>query len=181
MINVDLIKKARSDDESFLIIYNKIFYDNNKPKLRMWLIKKGISYSELDDVETEMKFELIKGIEEYSYNKIYFEKYIWTKFNHCLLNYFQSKKLKKNSVEPFSNFDSEIIFDIGFIPEKKYIKSDFEILFTNMTQVQATICRLIYYNEWNKTQIIRYLDMSDNDYSNNLKVIRNSFLKYLSD
>ncbi len=180
MIDYELVKEARKNKAAMSKIYNEVFYDGKKPKLRMWLIKKGISFFELDDVETEMKISFIDGVERYNHPKIVFEKYIWTKFSHTLLNYYQNKKLKKNSTQTFSDIGEEVVFDIGYIPEK-YNKDDFEYVFTLMSRYEATICRLIYYNGWEKFQIINHLEISPKFYDECIINIRKIMKKYLID
>lgn len=181
MIDYGMVEKAKTDNNVLSEIYKEVFFDGNKPKLRMWLVKKGISFCELDDVETEMKLSFLSGINKYEHDKIEFEKYIWTKFQHTLLNYYQSKKLKKNSAQLLSDASDEVVFNIGYIPEKKYYKDDFEYLFTLMTRHEATICRLIYYNGWSKNQIISQLEITSKFYDRCLVNIRTVVGKYLMD
>jgi hypothetical protein len=180
MIDYEMVDEAKTDPAKLLKIYNQVFYDGKKPKLRMWLIKKGISYYELDDVETEMKLSFLAGVKKYEHDKIEFEKYIWTRFSHTLLNYYQSKKLKKNSIIPFGDISEEVVFNIGCLPEKR-CQDDFEYLFTLMTRYEATICRLIYYNGWEKQTIINHLEVSSNFYDKCLVNIRKIISKYMTD
>lgn len=180
MISVESVNLARTTPTVLIDIYRKIFFDGNKPKLRMWMIKKGVPYSDLDDLETEMKFAFISELNKYEYTKIDFEKYIWTDFSHILINYFQSKKLKKNNNLRLEFVTEKVVVDIGYIEVNKYDKSDFEILFLGLTRIQATMCRLIYYNDWNKEQIKNFLGMNKDDWENNLTVIKKNFLEYLS-
>jgi len=180
MITFAEVEKSRTNELMLSLIYNKVFYDGKKPKLRMWLIKKGVSFSELGDVETKMKLIFLESLSKYTHDKIDFERYVWTRFSHHLLCYFQSKTLQKNSVSTFSDVGDEVIVNIGFIPETSYVVDDFELVFTKMTQIQATICRFIYYNDWNKYQISRHLRITLKEYNGHLGGIRKIMKEYLS-
>lgn len=190
MITLEQVEQARNNPELITDIYNQVFNDNKKPKLRMWLVKKGVDYKELDDVESTMKLSFMKVIHKYNHDKISFEKYVWTEFNQVLLNYFQSKKVKKYTTIGFDDMNcmdedgseyvsKEISMDLGHIPEPDY-KYDFENIFSKLTQIQGTICRMIYYSEWNKDDVIEYLGISRDKYNREMKHIRTVFNSYLT-
>lgn len=189
MITLQQIQQAQINPNLIQQIYNTVFFDNKKPKLRMWLVKKGVDYSELDDVESTMKLSFMRVIMKYNHEKISFEKYVWTEFSQVLLNYFQSKKVKKYTTVGFDELNytdedgsecvpKEINMDLGFIPEPDY-KCDFEKVFSHLTRIQATICRMIYYSEWNKDDVVEYLGITKDKYNKELKQIKIVFKKYL--
>lgn len=190
MVTLKQIEQARIDTTMAEYIYNVIFYDGNKPKLRMWLVKKGVDYKELDVVESDMRMAFMKVLLKYNHNKISFEKYVWTDFSQCLLNYFQSKKEKKYTTISFDDINyngedgseqmaTELSMNLGFIPEPVDCKCDFETVFHKLTRVQATICRMIYYSGWNKKDVTEYLGINKDKYNKEMKQVRIIFKKYL--
>ena len=186
-ITLKLVEQARSDPSTAVQIFKSIFYDGKKPKLRMWLIKKGVDFQELDDVESVCKLEFMKQLYKYNHDKIAFEKYVWTEFSHILLNHFQSKKSKKVSLtdsldeklgDDADEYRGNVYMNLGFIPNPD-CESDFETVFNNMTRIQATICRLIYYSELDKNEIIEFLNIGRDKYVKEVKQIRIKMKQYL--
>lgn len=187
-ITLEQVELARMDEVEATKIYNIIFMDGKKPKLRMWLIKKGVDYKDLDDLEGVCKLEFMKHLYKYNHDKISFEQYMWTEFSHILLCYFQSKKSKKYQLtdsldEQLSVDDGEMMVNVhmnlGFIPNPDY-ELDFETIFCRLTRVQATICRLIYYSGWDKAGVIEYLGINKDKYAKEMRNIRSIFREYTS-
>ncbi len=184
MVKYEDVMKAKKDPKVMDDIYHKVFFDGAKPKLRMWLINKGVSFNELAEVESNMRMLFMLRLKTYKHDKIPFEKYCWTSFQYELANWFQNKKLKKNSNIGFddliTNNDTDVEVDIGYVSNiEDDCVYDFEFLFSRMTRLQATICRLLYYNEWVKEDIMSYLKLSKRKYSNELKYIKAVFIEYL--
>lgn len=186
VIDLDVIEQAKTEPSVLYKVYRQVFYDGNKPKLRMWLINSGIPYDSLGDLETEMKVCFMLGLNKYQHTKINFEKWIWTEFKYTLMNYFQSKKLLKNSNHTIftdmvvnSNEDSQ--FDVESEQgESELTQDDLEYYFLQMKCKQATICRLIYYNGWDKFNIMSQLNMTSQEYDDNMVEIRKIMKVYLS-
>jgi len=187
MITLQKVIMARTDESVATEIYNIIFMDGKKPKLRMWLIKKGVDYKDLDDVEGICKLEFMKHLYKYNHDKISFEKYMWTEFSHILLCHFQSKKSKKYQLtdsldEQLSTDDGEMVnniqMDLGFIPNPDY-ELDFETVFCKMNRIQATICRMIYYSDMEKSDVVEYLGISKDKYAKEIRHIRTIFKEYV--
>ena len=187
-ITLQQVELARTDEIEATKIYNVVFMDGKKPKLRMWLIKKGVDYKDLDDLESVCKLEFMKHLHKYNHDKISFQQYMWTEFSHILLCYFQSKKSKKNQLT--DSLDDELVvddgekvstiqMDLGFIPNPDY-EMDFEAVFCRLTRIQATICRLIYYSDLDKTDVIDYLGINKDKYAKEIRNIRSIFREYIN-
>ena len=191
MIQLSEVVEARSssDGEKISKIYREIFFDGSRPKVKMWLVKKGVHYNELDEVFSKMNLSFMLNLHRYKHDKIEFEKYIWTCFNQELLNHFHSKKLKKNSttigvddvVESKLN-DSEILeyeVNIGFVPAPEINTYDeYENFFLTLTQSQALICRMVYYSDYSKSEICEYLGIKKSKLKEEMENIRIAHEKY---
>ena len=117
-------------------------------------MKKDVYYGELNDVESIMSNVFMIGILEYEYDKVPFEKYVWTKFRFELASYFFSKnKLMKNSE---SSLDEKIEggFDIR-IDYSYDLKIDYGYIKKMLGKVQATILDLKKKNLNKKTKILK--------------------------
>ena len=188
VITIEEIRKAVLDSKQAEEIYKKIFYDGNKPKLRMWLVKKGVNFNELDVVESNMNLVFMLNLNKYQHDKIPFERYIWTCFNQELLNYFQSKKLKKNNNIGFGDLgvksddgdgvDYEV--NLGFIEADTTfeLESDMETLLHTLPQLQATIVRMLYYTGWEKDDVCEYLQISREKFNKEIKSAKTAFYNY---
>lgn len=187
-ITLQQVEQARTDETTATQIYNIIFMDGKKPKLRMWLIKKGVDYKDLDDLEGVCKLEFMRHLYKYNHDKISFEKYMWTEFSHILLCHFQSKKSKKYQLtdsldDQIIGDDGELInniqMDLGFIPNPDW-ELDFESVFCKLTRIQATICRMIYYSDMEKADVIEYLGISKDRYAKEVRQMRTTFKEYVN-
>lgn len=171
-------------------LFRKIFFDKGKNKVKMWLVKCNVSFNQLDEVESNMHLVFVNCLRTYNHDKIPFEKYCWTAFRQELLNFFTSKKYKKNGNVSFEDLvkkngdgdydTSELDVHLGVISDNVY-ELDFETVFMEMDQLSSFICRCIYYSDMDKQDVIEYLGISRNKFNQEVLKIRKVFSKYLQE
>lgn len=169
MIKAEVIKRARSNDRLCLKVYNKVFYDGSVNKVKRWLYKKGVREYEIDELESQMNVAFFKTLYVYDYDKIDFEKFVWIKFKQVLINHYHRKREVKKianiiSFEGYYDEDDELMkiddkkISIGYISENdNLLKSDFDNIVSDMTDIQALICKLRFYNKWTEKEVINHL------------------------
>jgi hypothetical protein len=195
MVTIEDVRNAKNDSNSFLDIYQKIFFDKYKrPKVRLWLRKSGVNNNEIDDVESMMIITLIIGIDKYNHDKIPFEKWIWEKFRFTLNNYYFSKKhIKKYSnmihmIDVYHFDDDKIeyegkVIDIGYVAgNDSLLEFDFDIIVSKMNFIQQFICRCRFYNNWSIKEIKNYMmsvyNVGDKQFNSELKKAAEIFKLY---
>lgn len=193
MISSNLVKKARDDEYTCLKIYNQVFYDGDTNKVKRWLYKRGVKENEIDDLLSKMNIAFFKTIYKYEYDKINFEKYIWIKFKQVLLNHFHRKKEVKKisnilSLEDYHDEDEDLIkmegksYSIGYISESdELLRKDFDNIVSNMTDVQALICKLRFYNKWSEKEVVNHLrdiGIPKREYLREVRTIKSIINKY---
>jgi hypothetical protein len=73
-----------SQDKPSLYAAYRFFFTKSKSQpgvIKKWLIKKGINFKEIDDLESTLKIVFINKYYSYTHNKIEFFTYMWTAFN----------------------------------------------------------------------------------------------------
>lgn len=190
-IKLEHIEKAKKDQTVCTKIFNIVFYDKGKSKLRMWLVKKGINFNDIDDVEAIMYLVFLHTVNIYNNDKINFEKYVWVKFQQALNNFFFSKNhIKKNSMsvsldEIIDNSSTGIVYNSGGknYYEMNDIGLDFENIVSNMTADESFICKCKYFSDWTDSQIIEYINtfknMTTDEYDLVMRSIRDVFTRYI--
>lgn len=146
--------------------YNNIFTDSTgESKVRKWLMKKGITGLDIDDLEGIMLDEFISGIEEYTYDHIKFEIFIWQKFIYALLCWFQKQKYLSSVYVKGEILEKDM-------PSCEVDGLDVEEILSLMTVDQRMIVRIKMNNGWNKHEIAEYLGLNSKEYSQQMEVIK---------
>lgn len=187
-LKIEDIHNAKTDRKCFNKVYKCIFYDGNVNKVSSWL-KKFISYNELPDVESDLKIILWLSIINYKFVKIDFEKYVWTKFQHFVFNYlFYKKFIKKHSpsikiIDVISQTDEYDYNDHKLMSDSfNYDDIDYDVdrLFGMLSDTQSFICKCKYYSNWTDSETMRFLNIDNKVYNNELnkikKIIGNYFI-----
>jgi hypothetical protein len=192
-MTIDEIEEAKINPNKLRELYKKLFYENGNPKLRYWLIKKGVSYNEVDDVESSMNELFMEGVMKYNNDKIDFEKWMWIKFKQQLSNYYSNKKLKKNADLIFEHdiekneedridesFYDKIKFDIGNVSDVTFDIDENIPHFMN--NLQRFIYRCKVYANFRDDEIFEVANfLTDNrkEFQNEVVNIRKIIKKYI--
>lgn len=182
MVNLSEVEKARCDVSVATSIYHKVFFDsNNNPKARMWLSKKGVPKRDLDEVEAQMRMTFVNCMNSYTYQKIPFEKYVWTEFTYTLINWFKSQKAKKVEMINIGLIDEngdEIDVNIGDLSDD--VALDFEVVIGMLPKNAQTIARTLFYSDgWKKSDIKSYYGFNECEFLSNMKIIKKVVRDYL--
>lgn len=182
MITLQRLKNASNDTKEAEKIVDEIVYDEKgNPKLRMYLLKMGVPFHELEDYEMNcihMILEHISGKFQNKYQKakIPFEKYMWFFMIQTVLNDFKKKNIyhsRYNSMEQIlEQHESNEPYDWMGSVEVDEFALDIENVFMEMTQRQAFICRCLYYSDWQAFEIINYLNIDKTTYSHEIEEIK---------
>jgi hypothetical protein len=178
MVTINEVQEAKNNIIIYKKIYKKIFYDDSgSPKLKKWLIKNGIKYNEVNDVESIMNEVFVKVFNKYNDDKISFEKYMWVKFKHALFNYFFNKKnVKKISME--CSLENEVVDGFDMNIEADYdLMIDINFIVNLMNNVQVAIFKL-KKDELNDFEIISKINIDAGEYYEELYKLQNLFELY---
>lgn len=178
--------RAQTDPLEQEKIYWSVFYNADaQPKLRKWLVKKGVPLHHVDDLESEMRVALFVAIHKYNHDKIPFEKYVWTEFQQILINWFISKSKRSGaqlSIDEMVEVHGDSIeLNLGNVTlDGGDTEFDAESIFSGMTQPQAFIARCLYYNEWTNNDVREYLHMTTAQYHRELTEVRRIVRTYFT-
>ena len=171
-------------------MYEIIFYDSKgSPKLKKWLVKKGVKYNKLNELTSIMIEVFMKSLEKYKHDKIDFEKYVWVRFGHALNNYFyRYNHIKKiiNEVSldelneregcnvEFYIIDNDMITNIDF-------NIDIDLMIKNFNNIQSFIFKCKYYNSWNDLEVQNWSDVlyPNEDYYKELGYVKSIIDLYI--
>jgi hypothetical protein len=185
MVELHDIEKARTDSGAANDIHDVLFYDaHGNPKVRMWLVKKGVPISDLDDVESDLKLTLAWCIKDYKHGKIPFEKFAWTVFSYVLTNWFNKKKANKNTLVSYGYDENagkmdEVDYYIGNLTDDFCF--DFESVISILPCKAKTVARIMYYNGWNKREMMKYYHFRRDEIDSYLMMIAKVIKDYQVD
>jgi DNA-directed RNA polymerase specialized sigma24 family protein len=175
-------------DKPSLYAAYRFFFTKSKSQpgvIKKWLIKKGISFKEIDDLESTLKIVFINKYYSYTHNKIEFFTYMWTAFNQEVLNYFQAKKLLKNSSEFLleeqtvnKETGEPIQINIGYTPsDHTNIDGTYDVekFFSGLTGQEADICRLKFFNGYSELEISRHFNRPLSEIKKDIASIQNKY------
>lgn len=175
-IKLEDVLRAKNDNEVYGKIYKQVFFDNkNNNKVRKWLIKKGVSFNEVDDVYGIMVLVFANAILSYKHDKIYFEKYVWVKFGHRLNNYFSDKNLLKNSNILIEENNS--VQNYTLLPSEDF---DIDLFIESLDSIKSLIAKCHLYYGWTKNEIVDFISHLEYfDYEKEIDIIKIYVDKYL--
>jgi len=183
-VTFESVLRAKTDACEQEKIFWSVFYDAKaQPKLRKWLVKKGVPLQHVEDLESEMKLAMFKAIQRYNHGKIPFEKYIWTEFNQILINWFVSRSRKSGrsvSIDEMIEVHGDSIeLNFGSVSVEAG-EMDVETVFNGMTQRQAFIARCLYYSDWTSNDIREYLGVNTSQYYKEISEIKRIVSEYVA-
>ena len=148
-------------------LYNQTFMDGSKNKLKGYFIKCSIPYSEIEDLMQTYFLDFSKVIKKYNNSKIKLETYIWQTVKYSVINYYQAKKHKKNSLCAPTDFTD---INISSYIRSEELNIDLDFLLDSLPDIQRKMLKLMIEG-YNQKEILEILELKITLYNTNLAKI----------
>lgn len=195
-ITMDDIKSARQGNAAVqrLICDIVLKDDTGQNKVRSWLFHKGVPAKHHGDLESRIH-EVFTQIlmKDYCHDKIDFEKFCWQKFGYLLFDFYRQKAAAFNRsvsyVSPLSSDDVEENGNNDFLNfrdaqsdvdfEMSIVQIDLEKIIAGMDVLYKFICRLMFFNQWDKKSICTYLKINGFEFEGAKREFSQRMEKYM--
>jgi len=169
---MNTLGNSRNIDEK-LKFYNLVFSEeNNISMVRKWLIKSKVNKDDIDDMESELVVIYTKCAMKHNYDKIPFDRYVWTQFKNRLIDYFRSNTRKR--AKEFIPIEENTC--IVNIPDD--FAADYDVILNFLGDTRAFIFDSMYRKGWKYKEICNHLGMTRKEFLIESRQIRKQIKQY---
>lgn len=176
-INAETIRIAKTDERLFNQIYVELFKNIDA------LLHKYNVYQpdDMDELKSRFNVHLVNVVYggKYKHEKIDFMRWINTKFIQIIIDFHRKNSITWKRLKLSGEIDLYTIDESTNLGNDD-VWLDIECILSQASEQTIKIAKFLLYSDMNKTEILKYLDITAYEYKKSMMELRELFKKYFS-